>query len=234
MRTACVLPVMFLCALALPAADPITQKPEVAPSVLRDTVAPTEQPKPPSAEWAKRFAAAPATGWIWGENIRKDYCLSKTFDAKGVKEARVRLTCDNTFVLFVNGKQVAASTEWQQAVEVDITKNLVAGDNTLEAEVTNEGATGGFVLQLVTDKAEVSVMTDATWVATAKRGAKDGVKARQVAKYGDQPRSNAGATHESSRRLAHNALCARAFASHPSARAFSQVRAPAPRHSVIS
>lgn len=185
MRTACVFLALLVCALALPAADPFTQKPEVAPAVLRDTVAPAEQPKPPSAEWAKRFAAAPATGWIWGKEITKGYCLSKTFDAKGAKEARVRLTCDNTFVLFLNGKQVAASTEWEQPVEVDV--KLAAGENTLEAEVTNEGNTGGFVLQLVTDKAEVSVVTDATWTAAAKRGGKDGVKARQVAKYGDGP-----------------------------------------------
>lgn len=187
MRTACVLPALLFTAIALPAADPFTQKPEVAPSVLRGAVAPVEQPKPASADWVKRFATAPATGWIWGQDIRKAYCLSKTFDAKGAKEARVRLTCDNTFVLFVNGKQVAASTEWQQAVEVDISKSLVAGENTLEAEVTNEGSQGGLVLQLVTDKAEVSVVTDATWTATAKRGGKDGVKARQVAKYGDGP-----------------------------------------------
>lgn len=187
MRTACALPALLFTAIALPAADPFTQKPEVAPSVLRDAVAPAEQPKPASADWVKRFATAPATGWIWGQDIRKAYCLSTTFDVKGAKEARVRVTCDNTFVLFVNGKQVAASTEWQQAVEVDIAKNLVAGENTLEAEVTNEGSQGGLVLQLVTDKAEVSVVTDATWTATAKRGGKDGVKAKQVAKYGDGP-----------------------------------------------
>ena len=64
---------------------------------------------------------------------------------------------------------------------------MAPGENRIEAEVTNEGNTGGFVLQLVTDKAEVNVVTGDTWTATAKRGDKDGVKARQVAKYGDQP-----------------------------------------------
>jgi putative heme-binding domain-containing protein len=174
---------LLLVASSLPAADVFTQKPEVAPTTLKGAV-PVEQPKP-SADWGKRFAAAPATGWIWGADIRKGYCLSKTFAAGGAKEARVRVTCDNTFVLFVNGKQVASGTEWEQAVEADV--KLVAGDNLLEAEVTNEGATGGFVLQLVTDKADVSVVTDATWAVTAKRGDKDGAKARQVAKYGDGP-----------------------------------------------
>jgi putative heme-binding domain-containing protein len=184
MRTPGLLAALVLSAAALPAADVFTQKPEVAPSVLKDA-APAEKPKPPSADWAKRFAAAPATAWVWGADIKKGYCLSKTFDANGAKEARVRVTCDNTFTLFVNGKQVAAGTEWQQPVEVDV--KLADGSNTLDAEVTNEGNTGGFVLQLVTDKPGVSVVTDATWTATAKRGEKDGAKVKPVGKYGDGP-----------------------------------------------
>ena len=187
MRTSRLLAALVLSAAALPAADVFTQKPEVAPAVLKDAT-PAERPKPPSADWGKRFAAAPATGWIWGPDIKKPYCLSKTFEAKGVTETRVRVTCDNTFVLFVNGKRVAASTDWETAEEVQV--KLAAGENQIEAEVTNEGATGGFVLQLVTDKADVSVVTDTTWTVTGKRGDKDGVKARQVAKYGDGPWNN--------------------------------------------
>ncbi len=184
MRSVRLFAALLLSAAALPAADVFTQKPEAAPTVLKDAT-PVAQPKPASAEWPKRFAAAPATGWIWGADIKKPYCLSKTFAANGAKEARVRVTCDNTFTLFVNGKQVAASTDWETAVEADV--KLAAGDNLIEAEVTNEGTTGGFVLQLVTDKADVTAVTDATWTATAKRGDKDGVKAKQVAKYGDAP-----------------------------------------------
>jgi putative heme-binding domain-containing protein len=183
MRTVPLLAAVLLAATTAPAADVFTQKPEAAPAVLKGDT-PAEPPKP-SADWVKRFAAAPATGWIWGADIKKGYCLSKRFAANGATAARVRVTCDNTFVLFVNGKQVAAGTEWQQAVEADV--KLLAGDNLIEAEVTNEGATGGFVLQLVTDKAEVGVVTDASWTAAAKRSDKDGVKARQVAKYGDGP-----------------------------------------------
>ncbi|MCU0703910.1 MAG: c-type cytochrome [Fimbriiglobus sp.] len=182
MRTA--LTVLLLSALPLLAADSYTQKPEVAPAVTKDAI-PAEKPKPPTADWPKRFAAAPVTSWIWGADIRKGYCLSKTFNATGVKEARLRVTCDNVFTLFVNGKQVAASSEWQQPVEVGVT--LADGTNTLEAIVENEGNQGGFVLQLVTDKADVGVTTDASWTATAKRGDKEGTKARPVAKYGDGP-----------------------------------------------
>jgi putative heme-binding domain-containing protein len=183
MRPICLL---LLSAAVLPAADVFTQKPEAAPTVLKDAT-PVEKPKP-AAEWGQRFAAAPATGWIWGKEITKPYCLSKTVKTGEAKEARVRVTCDNVFTLFADGKQIAASTEWQQPVEVDV--KLAGGELLLEAEVSNEGSTGGFVLQLVTDKADVSAATDTSWTATAKRGDKDGVKARQVAKYGAGPWGN--------------------------------------------
>ena len=177
--------VVLLCGVAAAAADPFTQKPEVAPSVLRDATPPAEQPKPASADWAKRFAAAPATHWIWGADANKAYCLRKTFGAQ-VKEARVRLTCDNAVTVYLNGKQIATSTEWQQPVEVDVSNNLVSDVNILEAEVKNDGGASGFVLQLATDQGVV-VVTDKSWTATAKRGEVKGEGAKEVGKYGDQP-----------------------------------------------
>jgi len=177
----------LLSAAAVGAADVLTQKPEVAPSVLRDAPPEADPPPKPAGDWAKRFAAAPATSWIWGSKITQSYALSKTFAADGAKAARVRATCDNVFTLFMNGKQVAASSEWQQPVAVDISKHLVAGENRLEAVVANEGNVGGFVLQLVTDKAGLAVSTDATWTASAKRGDVKGVPVKVVAKYGAAP-----------------------------------------------
>lgn len=182
---------LLLSASVTPAADVFTQKPEVSPAVLANAVAPADPPpKPSAAEWPARFAAAPVTSWIWGDKITQSYALSKTFAAGGAKAARVRATCDNVFTLFVNGKQVAHSTEWQEPVEVDVSKHLAAGDNLLEAVVENEGNTGGFVLQLVTDKPGVAVVTDATWTATAKPGAGKGVAVKVVAKYGASPWGN--------------------------------------------
>lgn len=185
------LALLLLSAAVAPAADVYTQKPEVSPTVLANAVAPAEPPpKPPAAEWPSRFAAAPPTSWIWGDKITQSYSLSKTFAAGGAKEARVRVTCDNVFTLFVNGKQVAHSTEWQQPVEADVSKHLAVGDNLIEAVVENEGNTGGFVLQLVTDKTAVAVVTDATWTAAAKRGGGKGAPVKVVAKYGASPWGN--------------------------------------------
>ncbi len=142
---------------------------------------------PPKNPWPERFKTAPATSWVWGADVTKSYCLTKSFDAAGVKEAKVRLTCDNVVTLYFNGKQVAASTEWKEPVEVDLSKQLQEKGNRLEAVVENEGNVGGFVLQLVTNDPKVSVATDATWTALAKKGDKDGAAAKVVAKYGDGP-----------------------------------------------
>ena len=142
---------------------------------------------PPKSPWPARFAAAPATSWVWGADITKGYTLTKSFDAAGVKEARVRLTCDNVVTLFVNGKQVASSGEWQAPVEADVTKQLKEKGNQLEAVVENEGNVGGFVLQLVTDDPKQAVVTDATWTALPKKGADKGAAVRVVAKYGADP-----------------------------------------------
>ncbi len=168
------------------AADPFTQKPEIAPSVLRDA-APAEAPKP-AAAWPARFAAAPKPQWIWGANNNTNYTLTKTFDRGTTTEARVRFTCDNAVTLTLNGKPVGSSSEWQQPVEADVTKLLVPGENTLVAKAENQGGIAGFLLQLATDKAEVSVVSDTTWNASAKKG--DAVAAKSVGKYGDGPWGN--------------------------------------------
>ena len=46
-------------------------------------------------------------------------------------------TCDNEFVLFVNGRQVATGAEWSRPVAVDVTKDLRRGANVIAVEATN-------------------------------------------------------------------------------------------------
>jgi putative heme-binding domain-containing protein len=186
MRTLSVGLTILLGATAAIAADPFTQKPEIAPSVLRDTAAP-EAPKP-AAAWPARFAAAPKPQWIWGANNNTNYTLTKTFDRGVATEARVRFTCDNAVTLTLNGKSVGSSSEWRQPVDVDVTKLLVAGENTLVAKSENQGGVAGFLLQLATDKAEVSVVTDTSWKAAAKNG--DAVAAKSFGNYGTGPWGN--------------------------------------------
>src|SRR5438445_7936972 len=170
MRMLCFFPILVLSPGVASAADVYTQKPEVAPSIVRGETA-TEPPKKVDNSWPARFGKGPVPNWIWGPDQNKKYMLRKEFLNTGIKEARLRVTCDNRFTLYLNGKQIAASTEWQNPVELDVTKHLAERDNVLEAEVINDGGQAGFILQMVALKGEeeLFIRTDASWTVSDKR-----------------------------------------------------------------
>ena len=175
----------------VPAADKdFTQKPAVAPSVERGEAPKPVPVEPAPADTGKLFAGGPVPLWIWGADPNKDYVLRTRFEAPaGLKAARVKVSADNHVILFLNGKQVAASDEWKDGAEADVTKALKAEANEFVAEVRNEGGPAGFVLKLAmtTEKGETKyVVSDESWTAAEKKDG-PGVKAKKVATYGDQP-----------------------------------------------
>ena len=188
MRTT-TLPLLFLalCSFAT-AQDTFTQKPAVAPAVERGDL-----PKGPviqsTAEfWAVRFDAGPVPLWIWGATPTKNYFLRTEFAAAGVKAAKIRVSADNHVSLYFNGKQVAASDEWKDGAEADVTA-LIKEKNEIVAEVKNDGGVAGFVFQLVTTDEQGKtkhVVSDETWLASEKKGG-EGVKAKRIGTYGDAP-----------------------------------------------
>jgi len=177
---------LALCSVAS-AQDTFTQKPVVAPSVPRgETAAPKVDAS--AAEWAKRFESGPVPLWIWGDTPNKNYTLRTEFAAAGAKGARVKVSADNHVVLFLNGKQIAASDEWAEPAEADVTK-LLQEKNELVAEVRNAGGVAGFVCKLAieTAKGETQyVVSDETWTASEKKGGK-AAKVKSIGKYGDAP-----------------------------------------------
>lgn len=180
---------LALCSVAS-AQDTFTQKPAVAPSVPRgETVAPKVDAR--AAEWAKRFDAGPNPLWIWGDTPTKNYTLRTEFAAAGAKGARVKVSADNHVVLFLNGKQVAASDEWAEPAEADVGA-LLKEKNELVAEVRNAGGVAGFVCKLAIEDANGEtqyVVSDETWTAREKKAEK-GAKVKRVGKYGDAPWGN--------------------------------------------
>ncbi|HUR52760.1 MAG TPA: heme-binding protein, partial [Gemmataceae bacterium] len=162
-----------------------TQKPEVAPSIVAG-----ETPKPPVAVDTKALVGGPTPLWVWGADVNKSYFLRKEFAATGVTAARLKVSADNHVVLFLNGKQVAASDEWTQPAEADVSKLLKPEGNVLVAQVRNAGGQAGFVLKLAmtTDKGESKfIVSDQTWTASDKKDDANGVAVKKVATYGDQP-----------------------------------------------
>jgi len=111
--------------------------------------------------------------WIWlskpaapGQQV----AFRKTFQApKEVKSALLTASCDNHLTVYLDGKRVAHSNDWNRAVKVDVTKQLKPGDNVLAVLGKNDDGPGGLVLRLemkdAKGKSQV-VVTDASWRAS--------------------------------------------------------------------
>lgn len=163
-----------------------TQVPVVAPSKVANAPGPEGTPVSPSKVSVLDDGESPS--WIWGADDNQRYYLRQTFKVASPTVARFRATCDNQFTLFLNGQEVARSSEWQSPVQGDLTKNLREGENVLLAEVTNEGGPAGFIFKLAlttTDGKTRHVVTDKNWQASLTRDGKESRPARRVARLGE-------------------------------------------------
>ena len=111
----------------------------------------------------------PLPTWIWGKDQSRDQFLRRSFEVKGMPaSARLETTCDNAVTVWVNGQEVAKSSEWQKPVSADVLEFLKAGGgNILTAKTENQDRGAGFVLKLVliaADGSATNVMTgDGEW-----------------------------------------------------------------------
>ena len=136
------------------------------------------------------FAGGIVPKWIWGPDSESNYVLRTSVDLTNIKAARLRASCDNAGTVFINGKRVAGSSEWQTPMDADVTASLVDGSNLIEAEVENQGAVAAFLLKLAVlkeDGTQVEIVTDDTWKVTAKRGQESTQAVAVRATYGDGP-----------------------------------------------
>lgn len=158
-----------------------TQEPELAPAQTPDAQSDEQQASDPQL-----FEAGPKPTWIWGADANKKYVLKTTFQG-GSQLARLKASCDNMMTLYVNGQRIASSSEWQTPVDVDVQKYIKPGENTLSAEVENQGGVSGFVLKLVQvmpDGKKNYVVTDGAWQAGEGKDARQWVAARSLDKLG--------------------------------------------------
>ena len=99
----------------------------------------TIKPQPISAKWI----------WHQGKTGKKSQ-LRKTLKLTEVPvSARLVATCDNAFVMKVNGVKVASSRDWQKPVVADLTKALRKGDNLIEVDAEMFGGSAGFIGEIV-------------------------------------------------------------------------------------
>lgn len=130
------------------------------------------------------FAADPV--WIWKKGpIASEEANFKTTLTLKTKPAKAPLliTCDNSFKLSINGKDVTASKNWEKPVKMDVAKFLQPGKNYILVEADNEGAAAGFIMTLQAGKQKI--VTNKSWMAQSHEG--EWHQAVEVTKYGAQP-----------------------------------------------
>ena len=124
---------------------------------------------------AVQSVSAQTPEWIWhanggkapGNNERRFFRKTFTLDAKPTK-ATLAATVDNEGTAFVNAKSVATIVSWEQAVTVDVTADLKAGENILALRGINHGGVAGVVARLeltFADGKKTFIVTDLTWLA---------------------------------------------------------------------
>lgn len=169
--------------------DGVWQITEAAPAVFDAPVIRVRPDPPPSASpEATPSTAAPANQssaasnrsakWIWGASASnaaippsgEAISLRKTFQLpKGVASAAALITCDNSFVLYINGREVERGDAWEQPRVVNLRQQLRNGENTILAVATNGGSgpnPAGFYLDLrarLESGDDVNVISDESW-----------------------------------------------------------------------
>lgn len=129
----------------------------------------------PVAAPANPLPPQPITAsWIWHEGevgTKSKLRYTLTLDS-APSAARLIATCDNAFVMRINGMAVASSKDWQQPVVADLTASLQAGDNHIEVDAEMFGGAAGFVAQLSLREGDAIrvINTDAAWQARPPTG----------------------------------------------------------------
>jgi hypothetical protein len=132
-----------------------------------------------------------AAKWIWNAaNSRQSpagevVVFRKQFDlTESPQHAAAVLSCDNSYVLYVNGQRVQAGDNWQVPDATVLTQRLKRGANEVLIVATNGGQTPNAAalfceIRLTeADGQRASMGTDETWQWTAKRPNANGRYAR--------------------------------------------------------
>jgi hypothetical protein len=131
--------------------------------------------------------------WIWsatdGRPAGEEVVFTKDLKLPGGAKGEMIITCDNAYILKVNGKEIGRDSDWETVESYDVSGALRAGRNTIRVEAKNLGSSPNAAalyvyLQLVNAEGEVVVVTaDKEWLV-------DGKPAREHASNGWGERVN--------------------------------------------
>jgi signal transduction histidine kinase len=125
----------------------------------------------PTDASAKAEAALGIGKWIWTTNFaEKQVCrLWRSFtlpSTNAVRKANLRLTADNLYRLYLNGREIGQGGNWRSLTDYDVTWLLQAGAQVLAVEALNDTFEGGVILGLnveFMDGSRFQLRSDKTW-----------------------------------------------------------------------
>jgi hypothetical protein len=143
--------------------------------VLTTGTARGDDPPTPDPTWGRPVGAAadpgPAPEWIWAGRASgaETVYLRCDFDlAEGMVTAPLHIACDDRFVLYVNGDEVARSgedpLEWRRMQTIEVGPRLRPGRNAIALECRNLGGPAGLLALL--DLRVRTIVSDASWRAS--------------------------------------------------------------------
>ena len=120
------------------------------------------------------FYLSPTNGlgsWIWSDKtFDQQYCrLWNSFvvpDFSRVVKARLVLTADNEFTLYLDGRELGRGDEWRELFVFDLTQVLTPGKHIVAIKAFNSSSFAGVILGLHVDLADgriLEVKSDASW-----------------------------------------------------------------------
>ena len=110
--------------------------------------------------------------WIWHptqQDKKGTVFFRATFDLDGgasVAAATVKMTVDNGFTLYLNGRQVGADRQWKSFARYDVTGVLQSGPNILAVEAVNFEGPAGLVFGLrvdLEDGRQIQLVSNDQW-----------------------------------------------------------------------
>ncbi len=109
--------------------------------------------------------------WIWAAKTfdRQTCQLWRAFEipiGASVTHARLVMTADNEFRLYLDGRELGRGAEWRELFDYDVTQLLSPGIHILAVKAYNSSSYAGMLFGLridLTDRRVVEVRSDQTW-----------------------------------------------------------------------
>ena len=109
--------------------------------------------------------------WIWADKTfdRQTCRLWKSFEVPNsspLTSARIRATADNSYRLFLDGREVGRGSIWENLTEYDVTQLLDPGEHILAVEAFSDFGDAGVILGLrmsLANEQIINVGSDRSW-----------------------------------------------------------------------